>query len=342
MESKRRIYKSIAIFVMILIIGVTGFKIFGGPGWSLLDSLYMTIITLSTVGYGETVDLSGNPEARVFAVIFIILCLGTIAYAVTSITGFIVEGELKNIIGRKKMEKRISRLKDHFIVCGVDETAMTMIEELILTKRPFVVVVPENESPEKLNEFEDILFIQGDPSEDTVLMEAGIERARGILISLATDEMNLFLTVSARGLNPGIRIVTKGINIKSHNKMKKAGADSMISPTFIGGMRMVSEMIRPTVVTFLDMMLREREKVLRFEEMQIEPGSELDGTALQDSRIKEKSGALVTAVKQAGEKGYEFNPKPDLILHSGDILVVIATPDMIDPLQKLAAGNQGV
>ncbi len=340
MESKRRIYKSIIIFVVVLIIGVAGFKILGGPSWSLLDSVYMTVITLSTVGYGETIDLSSNPEARVFAVVFIILCLGTIAFAVTSITGFIVEGELKNIIGRKRMRKKISRLKDHYIVCGVDETAQTMIEELVLTKRPFVVVVPEGEPLDKLNEYDETLFVQGDPSEDAVLIEAGIERARGILISLSADEVNLFLTVTARGLNPGIRIITKGINVKSHKKMKKAGADSVISPTYIGGMRMISEMVRPTTVTFLDMMLREREKVLRFEEMQVEPGSMLEGKPLRDSRIKEKSGALVVAVKKMGETGYEFNPKPDLTLSAGDVLVLIATPDMLGDLRKMGSGEK--
>jgi voltage-gated potassium channel len=341
MESKRRIYKSIIIFVVVLIIGVAGFKILGGPGWSLLDSVYMTVITLSTVGYGETIDISGNPGARVFAVIFIMLCLGTIAFAVTSITGFIVEGELKNIIGRKRMRKKISRLKDHYIVCGVDETAQTMIEELALTKRPFVVVVPEGEPLDKLNEYDEILFVQGDPSEDAVLIEAGIERARGILISLAADEVNLFLTVTARGLNPGIRIITKGINVKSHKKMKKAGADSVISPTYIGGMRMISEMVRPTTVTFLDMMLREREKVLRFEEIQVEPESMLEGKILRESRIKEKSGALVVAVKKMGAAGYEFNPKPDLTLAAGDILVLIATPDMLGDLRKMGSGEKG-
>jgi voltage-gated potassium channel len=340
MNSKKRIYISIIVFVLVFIIGVAGFKILGGPRWSLLDSIYMTVITLSTVGYGETIDLSGNPEARLFAVIFIILCLGTIAFAVTSITGFIVEGELKNIIGRKRMKKKISRLRDHFIVCGVDETAITMIQELIKTKRPFVVVVPENDSPDKLTEFGEILYIHGDPCEDAVLIEAGIEHAHGVLISLASDEINLFLTVTARGLNPGIRIVTKGINIKSHKKMNKAGADSVISPSYIGGMRMVSEMVRPTVVTFLDMMLREKEKGLRFEEMRIETGSVLEGKALRDSRIKEKSGALVVAVKKSGGTGYDFNPKPDLIMNADDILVLIATPDMLESLRRMGAGDK--
>lgn len=339
MESKRRIYISILIVVVVLIIGVAGFKILGGPNWSLLDSVYMTVITLSTVGYGETIDLSSNPEARLFAVVFIILCLGTIAFAVTSITGFIVEGELKNIIGRKRMKKKISRLKDHYIVCGIDETAMTMIQELVLTKRMFVVIVPEGEPADKLNEFNEILYIQDDPTEDEVLLEAGIEHARGILISLAADEVNLFLTVTARGLNPDIRIITKGINVKSHKKMKKAGADSVISPAYIGGMRMISEMVRPTVVTFLDMMLREREKVLRFEEMRIEHGSDLEGKSLRESRIKEKFGALVVAVKKSGKTGYEFNPKPDIVMDPEDILVFIATPEMLDSLRKMGAGK---
>lgn len=338
MDSKRRIFLSVVVIFMVFMIGVVGFKVIGGQEWSWLDSLYMTVITLSTVGYGEAIDISGNVPARIFVVVFIVLCLGTIAFAVSSITSFIVEGELKNILGRKKMEKRISRLKDHYIVCGAGGTALTIIKELLLTKRDFVVVEPSQERIDKLLSLGDILFLQGDPAEDDVLISAGIKEARGILLSLPNDEANLFVSITARSLNPEIRIVTKGLDVKSHIKMKKAGSDAVISPSFIGGMRMVSEMIRPSVVTFLDMMLRDRDRVLRFEEVQVKQDSPLVGKKICESRVKEKTGALIVAIRKAGTGEYDFNPAREAVIQADDTLILIAAPEMVQNLEKLASG----
>ncbi|MDH7512509.1 MAG: NAD-binding protein [Clostridiales bacterium] len=336
MNNRRRIYISLIIFVIIYLIGVVGFKFFGGKDWTLLDSLYMTAITISTIGYEEVIDLSANPVARVFTIVFIILSLGTIAFAVSSITAFIVEGELKNILGRRRMEKEIARLKDHYIVCGSDETAETIIQELLLTRREFVVVEPDKEKIDRLVGLGNLLYVQGDPSEDDVLLKAGIDRARGILLSLPTDEANLFVTITARSLNPRLRIVAKGIDLKSHGKMKKAGADSVISPTFIGGMRMVSEMVRPAVVTFLDMMLRDREKALRFEEVRVEKGSPLSGKAIRDAKLEEKTGALLVAIKKADTADYDFNPAGDRKIEEDDVLIFIASAEMARGIEKIA------
>lgn len=333
---KQKLLMAVVIFLAVFLIGVVGFKIFGGPEWSFLDSLYMTAITMSTVGYEEALDLSTNPSARVFTVIFIFLCLGTIAFAVSSVTSFIVEGELKNILGRKRMQKEIAGLKEHYIVCGTGETAMSIIQELRLTKKKFVVVDQDRETLEKISSSGDILYIHGDPAEDDILIEAGIKRAKGIMPVLPTDEANLFVTITARFLNPQIRIVAKGIDLRSHQKMKKAGADAVISPTHIGGMRMVSEMVRPAVVTFLDMMLREREKVLRFEEVKVPAGSPLSGRTVGEAKFEEKSGALLVAVRPKGKPDFLFNPSPETVIQDEDILVFIASPDMIQKLEKLA------
>lgn len=336
MKSKRKIYFSVTSFFAVFFIGVIGFKLIGGDKLSFLDSLYMTVITLSTVGYGEVVDLSAHPGARIFTIIFILLSLGTIAFAVTSVTTFIVEGELKNLLGRRRMEKDISKLKDHYIVCGSDETSHTVIQELILTKRPFVVIEPMQEKIEKFTSMGNILFVHGDPTEDSVLIQAGIEKAKGIILSLPNDEANLFVTISARSLNPHIRIVTKGIDVKSHKKMFKAGSDAVVSPEFIGGMRMVSEMIRPAVVTFLDMMLREREDVLRFEEICVDKCSSFVGKTIQEANLDKEKGSLLVALRRKGSDKYDFNPPKDTQIHAGDILVLIATVDKVKQIETAA------
>lgn len=335
MDGKKRVFISLLVFLLVFAVGVAGFKLFGGKEWSLLDSLYMTVITISTIGYEEVIDISANPAARIFAIVFIVVCLGTIAFAVSSITAFIVEGELKSLLGRKKMEKDISRLQDHYIVCGSDETAQTIIQELILTKRNFVVVEPSKEKIDRISFLGNFLHVLGDPAEDSVLVSAGIERAKGIHLTLPTDEANLFVTITARSLNPHIRIVAKGIDIKSHNKMKKAGADYVVSPTHIGGMRMVSEMVRPAVVTFLDMMLRDRERVLRFEEVRVREDSPLIGKTIAEAEIEEKSGALLVAIKRRATEDYDFNPSRERKIQAEDVLILIARPEMVQEIERM-------
>jgi len=341
MKAKKRIFVALGIFAAVFAVGAAGFPYFagprfGGPEWSLLDGVYMTVITVATIGYGEIHELP--PSGRVFGTIYIILCLGTIAYAVSSITAFIVEGELKNLLGRRKMEKRIDRLRDHFIVCGADETALTAVRELLLTRKPFVVVDASREALDRAAGLGDVLAVQGDPTDDEVLRMAGVERARGFLTSLPSDESNLFAVVTARSLNPRLRIVAKALDVQSHKKIVKAGADSVISPTFIGGMRMVSEMIRPAATTFLDQMLRERERVLRVDEITIPAGSPLAGRTLAEAGIGEKTGALLVAVKGARNAEYEFNPPAGRPLEAGDILIFIGSPEMAEGIRRIGRG----
>lgn len=336
MNSRKRVVASLLVFLVVFLVGVAGFKILGGREWSLLDSIYMTVITIATIGYEEVHPISADSPAGIFTVVFIIISLGTIAFAVSSVTAFVVEGELKNLLGRRKMEKEISRLRDHYIVCGSDETAQTIIQELLQTKREFIVVEPAKEKIDKLSSPGNFLYILGDPAEDGVLLQAGIGRAKGILLSLPTDEANLFVAITARSLNPEIRIVAKGIDVKSHDKIKKAGADSVISPTYIGGMRMISEMVRPAVVTFLDMMLRDRERGLRVEEVRVGEGSGLAGRTLAEAGIRKKTGALLVAARKGGAKDYEFNPKDGRMIEGGDTLIFIATPETVKDLEKLA------
>ncbi len=336
MNSRKRLRLAVILFVIVIAFGVAGFKIFGGEEWSFFDCVYMTVITVATIGYGEVHDLSGNPPARVFTAVYILLSLGTIAFAVTSITAFVVEGELKNILGRRKMEKEIARLRNHFIVCGGDEIAATIVRELHETKRPFVVVEPSKEKLDRLAAAHPFLYVQGDPAEDEVLVKAGLENAGGVFLSLPTDEANLFVTVTVRSLNATVRIVAKGTDINTHPKLMRAGADHVISPAFIGGMRMASQMVRPSVVTFLDTMLRDKEKGLRVEEVAVGKDSPLVGKTIGGSRLRERTRALLVAVKRGGTDAYDFNPPDAETLREGDILIFIASPESLSEIGSLS------
>ena len=337
MDNRKRIFISLIVFAAVYLIGVVGFKFFGGPETSLLESVYMTAITISTIGYGEVVDLSHSPAGRVFNILFIMLSLGTIAFAVSSITAFIIEGELKNLLGRRRMGKDIAKLKDHYIVCGSDETAQTIIRELILTERDFVVIEPSKERIDRLASLGEFPYVLGDPAEDEILEKAGVRRAKGILLSLPSDEANLFVTMTARSLNPKARIIAKGTDLKSHGKIKKVGADSVVSPSFIGGMRMVSDMVRPAVVTFLDKMLYGKDRVLRVEEVEVGKESPLAGKTIQESAVKERTGALLVAVRKGKTGDYEFNPAPDRVIQENDVFIFIGSPDMLKTFDSLAA-----
>jgi voltage-gated potassium channel len=336
MNSRKRLRRAVILFVVVFAFGVAGFKVFGGRDWSFFDSVYMTVITVATIGYGEVHDLSGNLPARVFTTVYILLSLGTIAFAVTSITAFVVEGELKNILGRRKMEKEIARLRDHYIVCGGDEIAGTIIRELHETKRPFVVIEPSREKLDRLLAAHPFPYIQGDAAEDEVLIKAGLSNAKGVLLSLPTDEANLYVTVTVRSLNPEIRIVAKGTDVHSHAKMRRAGADYVVSPAFIGGMRMASQMVRPSVATFLDTMLRDREKGLRVEEITVAKDSPLAGKTVGASRLREKTRALLVAIKRGGTDDYDFNPPDADQLREGDVLIFIASPESLHEIESLS------
>lgn len=336
MTIQRRLKIAVIVLAIIFFIGVAGFKLLGGHEWSTLDAVYMTVITMATVGYGETKDLSKNPAARIFAIFFILTGMGILLFVISSATAFIVEGELTQVLWRKKMIKEISKLKNHVIICGAGETGIHTVEELLKTRNDFVVIEPDKERVEKLKLLGDLNIIEGDANEDSVLIQAGIERAKGIIIALPTDKDNLFVTITARQLNPGIKIVAKGIDPKTDTKLIKAGANSVVSPNFIGGLRMVSEMIRPTVVNFLDLMLRDKLRTLRVDEVTISERSHIAGKTLEEAAITEKINLLVMALKEPDSPDFNFNPSPKTLLRPGQVLIVSGDIADVIKLREIA------
>jgi voltage-gated potassium channel len=341
MDHNRRIRIAASLLALTLLIGVAGYKLIGGPQWSVLDCVYMTVITLTTVGYGETHDMADQPGLRIFTMIILLFGLGTMTYAFTTITSFIVEGELNLVLKRRRMSKGISDLKDHYIVCGVGETGTHIIEELQRTRRPFVAIDASPERIERLLALGDFFHIIDDAMDDSVLERAGVARAAGLLACLTSDRDNLFLTISARQMNPSARIVAKAVDVKTRAKLLKAGADAVVSPQFIGGLRLVSEMVRPQVVSFLDAMMRDERATIRIEEVPIPAGSPVAGLSVSDSRIREKTGLLILAIREPTGQGYQYNPGPASHIKAASILVVMGEVLQIQSLRTMVAPVPG-
>ena len=256
--------------IAVLIIGTIGYYHISGGEHSLLDTFYMTVITISTIGFGEVIDLSASPAGRVFTIFIAIAGIGFLFYIITNLTAFVVEGELTKSFRSRKMEKRARSFSEHYIVCGMGEVGIHVAHELAATNRPFIALDINREHIEKaLEAFPNMVYIEGDATDDNTLLKAGIKQARGIFITTAEDNQNLVVTLTVKQLNPEVRIISRCNELKNGEKMRKAGADAVISPCFIGGLRMASEMVRPTVVSFLDTMLRDKEKNLRVEEVSV-------------------------------------------------------------------------
>lgn len=337
----QRIYQAILLIIAVIVIGTSGYMIVGiatDNYWSLLDCTYMTVITIATVGYGEIIDLRDNPAGRIYTIFLIFSGMGVLLYGMSTITAFIVEGDLTKVLWRKKMEKAIEKKRGHFIVCGAGSTGFFIIEELLATGRDFVVIDKHDENIERIKKDGTFHYIIGDATDDNILLQAGIKHAKGIATALPEDKDNLFVTVSARELNKDIRIIAKVIDPQSRSKMIKAGADSVVSPNAIGGLRIVSEMVRPHVVTFLDKMLRERDEIYRFEEVKIPERSKVVGKSLQEMGFYEEFGIPVLAIREPEKDDFIYNPGPDTTIKADSTLVVLASKDEIKRLKEYVGG----
>ena len=329
------------LFLGVFFGGSIGYYVIGlaaGRGWALGDCFFMTGITITTVGYGDILGVRSSLGLQIYTVILAFVGMGVILYVVTSATAFVVEGELTHIFRRRAMGRLVGKLREHFIVCGAGETGRHVMAELLLTKRPLVVIDKEEARFKRLSEGGELPYIIGDCTEESVLLEAGIERASGLCSCLPTDKDNLFLVVTARALNPGLRIVARAVDDRAAPKLRGAGADSVVSTNLIGGLRMVSELVRPAVVTFLDTMLRERGGAHRFEEMPVSTGSVLAGKTLSQAKLNKDYCALVVGLRAPGEATFSYAPGADAALAPGSTVVVLAEAEDIARVRKALGG----
>lgn len=327
---------AIAATLLALIVVVGSFGYYALFGFGLVDALYMTVITLSTVGFGEIGgDLSSG--ARLYTVGLIFCSIGTAGYSISTLAAFIVEGELTKIIRGRRMDKRIAEIREHMIICGGGPAAAAIVEEFLKTRTPFVLAEKDETKIERLKNLGDLLPLVGDPTENETLLLAGVERARGLLTAMDDDKDNVFVALTAHSLAPSLRIVAQAVEKENAVKLTNAGANEVVSTDAIGGMRMASVMIRPSVVTFLDKMLL-MDDTLRLEEATVAGESPIAGNTIGEADLGAKTGTLLVALRPGGGD-YQFNPAENTTLATGDTLVVMGTQNQLVQLREMAGGG---
>ena len=317
----RRLAPPGIVILAVMACGTVGYRLIGGSQTTIIDALYMTFITVATIGYGEIVDLSHSPGGRVFTMIIASAGIASFTYVLSTLTAFIVEGDINQALRRRRMQKQIDRLRDHYIICGIGRVGANVAHELSVTGRDYVVVdISQQNIDTHLERYAGTPWIVGDGSEDEVLIRAGIARVRGVFAITGEDSKNLVITLSAKSLNPGIRVVARCHEINYMEKIRKVGADAIVSPDFTGGMRIASSMIRPQVVSFLDEMLRSDDK-LRVEEIHVSPA--FAGRTLGSLGLRGPDYMLL-AVRAEGR--WLFNPQDGFALQPGNSLVFMTSP----------------
>ncbi len=331
MERIHQAIISVCLSIALLAIGSLGYMLI--EGWGFLDSLYMTVITLATVGYGETHTLSVT--GRIFTLILILMGVGYFLYVVSAIIQFLVEGRIRLVLGRHKLDRQINRLKDHYIVCGYGRMGRALTRFLI-QKYLNVVVIEQNESRVPIMNDDGVLYLLGPANDENMLMRAGIDRARGIMTVVGTDADNVFMVLLAREMNPDIFIVARAILNSSKRTLLAAGADKIVSPYDLGARRMAHAVLRPTVIEFLEMAFADESEEIEVEELRVTAKSPLIDTCLIDTNIRRDFDVIIFTIKKANGQ-MVFNPGADTCLEAGDILVVVGLAVRIRRLERLLA-----
>ena len=329
MESKRlRVGYSVLMLIGIVAFGTSGYYFV--EHMPLFEAFYMTIITISTVGYAEIVPLT--PAGRALTIVIIILGITVGAYTIGMLVRAFIEGEMLKIFGRRKVQKQITELKDHYIVCGFGRIGRIICNELAADNVNFVVIEQEPSIIEKI-ESKNYLFIEMDATSEEALLKAGIMKAKGIATALRSDANNVFITLTAKGLRPDIYILARASHENNEDKLSRAGASRVVSPHLIGGKRMAQVLKRPTVVDFIDIATMGSSLGLMMEEAMIGKGSDLINKNLIDSNLRKDFGVIIVAIKKMAGNMI-FNPMPSETLESGDVMVVIGKKE---DLQRMNA-----
>jgi voltage-gated potassium channel len=315
--------------LLVLLVGTVGYMVLG---FGLLDAMYQTVTTVSTVGFREVQPLSAG--GKVFTMVLILLGVGAALYAFSVLIETLIEGRLVNLLGRRRMEQSIASLRDHVIICGWGRVGNAIAGEVVEAGRALVVVEQDEERASGVPH----PVVVGDATTDAVMRAAGIERAAALVAAVEGDAANSFITLSARALNPDLFIVARARSQDSGEKLRRAGADRVVNPQSIGGARMAAFVLRPHVAEFLDVVMRERNLEFRLEEVPVGVGSPITGRSLRDTRMREHTGALVLALRDEGG-AFHTNPPPETEIRSGQVIIAIGTQDELDALVTFVAAD---
>ena len=325
--------KLIAILlVLLVIVGIAGFHVI--EGWSYFDGFYMVLTTITSIGYGEIHPLSH--AGRLFNSFVIITGVGLVLLLVGGASRTLLEFELQSLFGRRRMDREISRLTGHYIICGAGRVGRSAARELARRPLPFVVVDTNEEKLQKYSS-EGWLTLNGDATQAHVLEQARIEQALGLVAATTTDAINIYIILTARSLNPKIKIIARASEEDAEKHLVTAGADSIVSPYRFAGYRIAQTFIRPNVVDFFDTAMNQQ-RPLEIEEVKVGKGARCAGKTLESSRIRQELGVIVLAIK--GEHtAMRFNPPPDEVIHEGDHLIAMGDPEGLRKLEDSASGH---
>lgn len=339
-QSNLRVLAPLALALAIFVAGSAGYYVIGEGRWAMSECAYMTAITISTVGFAEVLPVSESPLLRLYTIMLVFGGAGTILYLMSSVTAFLVEGQLNQLIRRRRMDKAIEKMRDHYIVCGVGRNGEYSAAQMISGGFPTVIVDRSEEAVEAfIKTHGDIPFVVGDvTTDDDVLIRAGAQHAKGLIAALPQDQDNLFLVLSAKEINPEIRVVSKINEARSRKKLLQVGSDRVVSPSSMGGYRLFLQMVRPQVIDFVDYLLLESNEGLIFDEVPIPSVSPLHGKRLADSEIRTRTNLLVVGIRDEPHAKFTYNPGPNFELACGMTLIVLGPRESIQVLREMAEG----
>ncbi len=329
MRSEKHLIVSFVLTLLIISFGTVGYMAI--EGWEILDAFYMTVITMGTVGYNEVHEISKT--GRLFTVLLIFFGVGYFVYLAGVVVQFMVEGRMRAILGRRRLDKKIDRLNNHYIVCGYGRIGRVLCKNL--QRKPLaLVVIEKNRELIPVMDEDKVLYVCGDVSDEANLIKAGIKRAKGLVAVLATDADNVFLVLTARQLNPDIHIVARACHVESKSKLRAAGANSVESPYEMGGVSMAQRILRPTVTNFLDLAFTYSRKDIQMEEIPVSSSSALSNVMLKDSGIRQRFNLIIIAIKKSDDSML-FNPSFETLIKAGDTVIAVGEETNLKKLEDI-------